>query len=202
MRQMFLFLTRILSMVAFPAMGLVAAAHQPFFTLLLSEKWQLTGELFMIAAPAAALQTVTSLCGTFMLIAGSANTQLRSTIEYFVVMLTALLATVSFGLKWVVIGYSLSVFLYLPRSLYLILPRLECGMWAYVRVMILPAAVTLFCIFLYAKADLNMEMNDWMRIGLAFSLGVFALGAGALLQFRYLLSEIALLRENWAAAPA
>ena len=61
---MYLFITRVLATLLFPVIGMVAAAHQPVFKILLSEKWSMSGDLFVLLAPACALQAVAALSGT------------------------------------------------------------------------------------------------------------------------------------------
>lgn len=199
-RRMLLFLTRALSVVVFPAMAMVAAAHEPLFTLLLSDKWQLAGSLFALAAPAAAIQAVSGLRGTFMMVIGRADIQLRAAIEYFLIMLCVLMVSVHFGLEWVVAGYALSVFLFLPRGMMLSLPRLGCRATHYLGSMVPSALPALAAAAFYAEIAAPHLSGDWAKAGAAFAIGLAALGCGAALQFGRLRSDALELRTLWAGA--
>ncbi|MCB9988471.1 MAG: lipopolysaccharide biosynthesis protein [Rhodospirillales bacterium] len=200
LRRTYLFLTRALAIVVFPGMAMVAASHHAFFSLFLSEKWQLSGEIFMITAPAAALSTVSGMRSTFMLVVGRADIPLRTSLEYLGVFLVALMCSVWFGLKGVAIGYSLAVFLYVPRGLSLTLPQLNCPAAAYWRTLAVPALVTAACVVIYREVLTIVTLDNWPQLGVAIALGIVALIGGVALQFPVLKEEIALLRKNWATA--
>jgi O-antigen/teichoic acid export membrane protein len=197
LRQMMLTLTRMLAIVIFPGVGMLAAAHYAVFKLLLSEKWIPSGELFVYLAASTALGAVTGLRSVFMMIIGRVDLQLRSAIEYFFVLLVTLLVFVWFGIKWLVIGYSLSVFLYFPRSLALLLPHLECSLAQYTKVLIAPAVVTGICILVYEAINDIFHLGDWLQLFLGGFLGVLGIVGSALVQFRPLKQEFALLRDKW-----
>ncbi len=195
-RKVFLFLTRGLTLLVFPAIGLIAAVHTPFFTLLLSEKWAKVGELFLIAAPAAALQTLIGLHGCFMLIIGQPNVQFRAATESLLASIALLFCTVWFGLEWVVVGYTLSVLLYFPRNLYLVLPRLQCTIGAYLKVFLIPLAITVIGISTYLMAEKFIYTNDLGSVGLALLIGIFTLALGIFLQYRTLITDIHYFKEE------
>jgi PST family polysaccharide transporter len=194
-RHIFLLLTRLLSVFIFPAMGMVAIAWHPVFTLLLSDKWLHSGAIFMLAAPAAALQTVTTLRGTFMMVMGRTDVQLRSNIEFFSILIVALLASVHFGIEWAVVGYSCAVFLYFPRSMALILPLIECRPMAYLRAMAVPVAVAMACAVAYTEINQLLSPGDWVQLFIGGGFGVLGIAASLLIQYRPLSLEIAFLRE-------
>ena len=201
-RQVFLLLTRILAILLFPAIGMVAAAHEPLFKLLLSEKWAESGRLFMLAAPAAALQAATGFTNSFMMALGRTKVQLRLNAEFCILMAAALLVLSWLGITWAVLGYSAAVFLYFPRFMALILPQLECSRAAYLRVLIVPAAITLACVLLYTDLTEILALGDWQRLFLGGGISLLGIGAGVLAQYRFLFGEAALLNKVEAEGTA
>ena len=94
----FFAVTRGLAIIVFPTVGMVAAAHQAVFDLLLSTRWESAGYLFMIVAPAFALQVVSAIGGTVRMVLGRTDIMLRTTVEVGVIRLITLLMAVCFGL--------------------------------------------------------------------------------------------------------
>jgi O-antigen/teichoic acid export membrane protein len=185
-----LLLTRILAILVFPAIGMVAAAHHPLFKLLLSEKWLPSGSLYMLAAPAAALQAMTAFSGAFMMALGRTDIQLRLNTEFCIVFALALLAFTRLGIAWAVVAYTLTVFLYFPRFLMLTLPHLGCRPFTYLRIIIAPILVTIACTILYIDASRALHANDWLCVLLAGGIAVLGMTTAALTQYRTLFNEI------------
>ena len=129
-------------------MGMVAAAYKPVFALLLSTKWAVSGHLFMLVSAACALQAVTALCGTIMLVLGRAEIRLRTTVEFGIIWIVALLTSIMFGLEAAAMMYNIAVILYVPRTLCFVLPLIECSASAYAKA-IVPAGITTICIASY-----------------------------------------------------
>jgi PST family polysaccharide transporter len=196
-RQMFLFLTRASSALIIPAMGMVAAAYDPVFRTFLSEKWLPSGALFMIVAPAAALQTVCVLTTTFMMVINSMNMQLRSNLEFCIILFLALMIFSWFGINAAVIGYSCAVFLYFPRSMALILPKLGCSFRDYCYTIAVPAVITTGGIFLYWWVNQTYPSGDGAKIFTACGIGFLCIALSALVQFGAVKKEIYLLQEHW-----
>jgi PST family polysaccharide transporter len=192
--QVFLFLTRALSILMFPAIGMVAAAYHPVFTIFLSDKWLKSGEIFMLVAPAVALQAVTALRNTFLMIIGRTDVMLRSTIEFCLVLAIALLSSVWFGIKWVAIGYGCAVFLYFPRSMTFLLPLIECSFSSYLKTMIVPLVVTATSIMSYFLLTHILPMSEWVKLFLGGGLSVLAIAISSFIQLRSLKSGVDLLR--------
>ena len=197
LRRTMLLLTRILAIVIFPGMGMVAAANESVFKLFLSEKWLQSGHLFMLVAASAALGAVTGLRGTFMMIIGRVNLQLRAAIEFFFLLGIVLLVSVWFGIKWFAIGYSCAVFLYFPRSMNLILPHLGCSFADYTRTLIIPTLVTTACVLIFTGINAFFLLGDWGQLFIGGFLGVFGIVTSAILQLRTLKEDLVFLREYW-----
>jgi O-antigen/teichoic acid export membrane protein len=92
--ELFLLFTRVLAMVVLPAVGLVAVASDPVFHLLLSKKWGQAAPIFVLIAPAAALQPVTALLGTFLMALGRTDVQMRLAWQFAIVWLGGLMLSV------------------------------------------------------------------------------------------------------------
>ncbi len=194
LRQAFFTLTRILAIVVVPAVGMIAVAHEPVFRLLLSQKWAPAGHLFMIVAPACAVQAVTSIGGTIRMALGRTDIVLRMTLEGGVIRAITLFASVWFGLDWAALSYSCAVLLYTPRSLMLVLPILGGSLTSYFHVVVIPLCLTLACVGGFVEITELSSVGDWTQLGLAASLAVLGVVGSACLQRRRLQEEIAVLR--------
>ena len=199
LRRVFLMLTRVISILVLPAMGLVAAAQEPAFRLLLSEKWYASGMLFMLAAPAAALQAVTAFSAAFLMAAGRTDIQLRRNIEYFIVLAVTLALFAPHGIAWAVVGYSVSVFVYFPRYTQLVLQLLDCRLMPYLGALFAPVPVTAAGILLYEVFAAPLD-GDWARLFAGGAISVSAIAMAALLQCRTLKADFAYF-TGWKEMP-
>ena len=188
-RQMYLFITRVLAILLFPVIAMVATSNRSVFNLLLSDKWSTSGELFLLLAPACALQTVTALGGTVRMALGRTDIQLRATVEFGVIWIATLLTSAWFGLEWVALAYNCAVLLYSPRSLALVLPLIECSAVVYVATLITPAVVTLACIAIFWGCNQAQRFDELGQLGLSGALAVFGIIASALIQRHSLRAE-------------
>jgi hypothetical protein len=177
---------------------MVAASHRPVFTLLLSDKWSLSGALFLLLAPACALQAVTALGSTVRLAVGRTDMQLRAAIEFSVIWIATLLTSAWFGLEWVALAYNCAVVIYTPRSLALVLPLIECSPSMYVRTIIPPAIITLAGIAIYRLCNHAFQLGELAQLGLAGVLSVAGIITSALIQGGSLRAEASSLRHSEA----
>jgi PST family polysaccharide transporter len=200
-RRTFLLVTRVLGILIFPSLGMVAAAHFAFFNILLSEKWSESSTIFMILATAGALQTMMALGGDIMLIVGRTDLRLRMTIEFGLIWLCALLLSVSHGLYWVAIAYNCAVLLYVPRTLWLLLPLIQCPVKMYLQAMIVPALGTLASIIVYTEVVKILNPHQYADAGIAALLAMVTVAISALVQLRSLLNEGALLALPFRSNP-
>ena len=194
-RPIFLLLNRCLAIVVFPAMAMVAVAHEPLFRVFLSAKWAHSGELFMIAAAASALQAVTSLGGTILILMGRTDRQFRASAEFVALWIIGLLVAVRFGLEWTAIAYNVVVFIYTPRQLLLLLPLIHCSMTAYLRTLLIPALISLISAATYCLLNYLFAPGELPLIFISALLAALAFGISALLQGRLLKEEVALCRK-------
>jgi O-antigen/teichoic acid export membrane protein len=186
----YLLITRLLAVLVFPAMGMVAAAHTPVFTLLLSEKWHDAGVLFMLLAPACAVQAVFSISETVLYSLNHSKRQLRIAIESTLLWVVALFVAVSFGIKAAAMTYTLCTLLYLPRGLSLLLPLLALRMRDYFATYGTTLAATALGIAAYTLIAANVPLSNWLLFGLALLLALAALATSAWLQRALLAEEI------------
>ncbi|HYD18084.1 MAG TPA: lipopolysaccharide biosynthesis protein [Patescibacteria group bacterium] len=189
-QRLFLLLTRVTAIIITPGMGLVAAAHEPTFRLLLSEKWQASGVLFMIAAPAAALQAIASFSAAFLMAAGRTDLQLRRNLEYLAVLLVSLAIFAPHGIGWAAFGYAVSVFVYFPRYMQLALDVLSCKFSAYLGALLVPVPVTAACFMSYQAISRRAGAGDWGSLLIGGFLAVAGMAVSALLQARALRRDI------------
>ena len=191
LKKLLLFLTRAMSIVILPGMGMVAIAWHPVFKLFLSEKWLASGNLFLLAVPGAALQTVTGMTSTINMVVGRTELLLRANIEFMIVLAITYLSSVHLGIEWFVIAYDIAVFAYFYRACRLVLPLIDCSVREYCAVMAVPTVATLACAAAYRLAAPLMT-GDWPQLSLALALGAVAVGVSVLTQFRQLRQEIKL----------
>lgn len=194
MRRIFLLLTRVLAILLYPSIGLVAAACHPVFTLLLSEKWAQSGLLFMIAAPAGALQAVTGLRSTFLLALGKTQQQLKTTLEGSLIQVFALCASVYFGVTWVVVAFTVATFIYFPRAMTLMLPLIECSFVQYLRTMFWPVLTTITAVIIYDATVAMVVLTDIEQVLLGGTLGCLAMLTSIIPQYNILKTEASALR--------
>jgi len=193
-RATFLVLTQLLAVAIFPSMGMVAAAYKPVFALLLSTKWAASGYLFMLVSAACSLQAVTALCGTIMLVLGRAEIRLRTTVEFGVIWIVVLLVSIRFGLEAAAMMYNITVILYVPRTLGLVLPLIECAVSAYARAILIPVGITALCIASYELIQRCVAMGDVSLLVMGGMLATLGVVSSGLLQRRAIITEMALWR--------
>jgi O-antigen/teichoic acid export membrane protein len=189
-RRTFMLLTRGLALGIFPMVGLIAAAHDAVFSLMLSAKWSASGELFMIVAPVSAMQAVTALGGTVMMVIARTDIQLRASAEFGFLWLGSLLVSVWFGVWWVAIAYNCAVLLYLPRLLRLILPLIGCSYGTYLGAFIIPAISTSLGVCLFLTIDHYATLSQLAQVGSAVVIAVTGIGASAFVQRRALMRDL------------
>jgi O-antigen/teichoic acid export membrane protein len=201
MRQIMLTLTRVMAILLVPAIGMVGAAWHPVFKLFLSEKWVVSGAIFVLAVPGSIFQSVGSIRNTILLVMGRTDLLMRQGFENMVLSITALMIAVWFGIEWVAIAYNVVVFLYFHRSAKPVLEAVNCSFGMYLRAMALPAVVTLAGAGIYTLASRTvLPENDWIRLGTAVGIGLVCLAASVGGQYGALRRDIAAIRTERLAA--
>ena len=196
-RKIFLIITRILATIIFPAMGMVAVAHNAVFTLLLSDKWQESGRIFMLVAAVTALQAVMNLlCNTVRMALGHTGNQVRQTIEQGIIWIITMFSTIWFGLDALVISYSVVFLLYSPRILMLTLPFIDCSFKDYINAIVTPIIVTTVCIIIYIALLDMFQMSIIIQFAAATALAAVGIMASLLLQYSVFRNEYRLMKNN------
>lgn len=190
-RTTFLALTRILTTLIFTPMCMIAAAYHPVFTLLLTTKWAAAGKLFMLVAPACAMQSVNALCATIMLVLGHTATRLKTVVEFGVLSLIMLSISVWFGIEWAAIGFVCIVAIYTPRLLMLTLPLIDCPAGAYVHSIFTPIIVTLGSVGVFLGVREALDPGDWAQLALAALITLVGVAVSALVQRPIILTALA-----------
>jgi len=169
---LFLLLTRVLAIGCLPAMGLVAIASEPIFHLLLSKKWAEAAPIFVLIAPAAALQPVTGILGTFLMALGRTDVQMRLALQFAAVWLVGLMLSVWFGIEAVAAAYSGCALLFSFWSMRVILPLLDCSFAVYARVFLWPMTLTASAVLVYRVVSVAAPDREVINVCLAFTLAL------------------------------
>lgn len=190
LRELVLFTTMAQAVFVFPPIAAVAAASHAFFTLLLSERWQASGEIFTLLAAAGAIQTIVAINGSLLQAIGRTGARLRLTVEYAILWTISALATAPFGIHAVALGCTVTTLLYLPRLLHLYLRPIECSPLDFLRVL---AAPTLAAIALFVGHRLLMntiEVGLWTEIAIVILETIVAYAALVLFQRREIMGQL------------
>lgn len=198
--RVYLLLTRLLALLVLPAMGMVAVANAPIFTILLSEKWVEAGYIFMLVAPACAVQAVVGISETMVYALGRTDIPLRASVEYCVVWMLALLAAASFGLTAAALTFTLLTLAYQLRYLGLVLPLLGVSLRQYLSAYRVAFVVTCLGMGLYALIAHLLPIGLWAAVGLAIGLGAAVLALGGWVQRADLKREVKSLKFGESTA--
>lgn len=195
-RKIFLIITRILATIIFPAMGMVAVAHSAIFTLLLSDKWHESGQIFMLVSAVTALQAVMNLlCNTVRMALGHTGNQVRQTTEQGIIWIVTMFSTIWFGMDTLVIAYNIVFLLYSPRILALTLPFIDCSFKDYLKAIAAPILVSICCIMLYSALNDMFEPRIITQFVGAAIFTLLGIVASLLLQYNVFLTEYRLSRN-------
>lgn len=190
LRELVLFTTMAQAVFAFPAIAAVAAASHAFFTLLLSERWQASGEIFTLLAGAAAIQTIVALNGSLLQAIGRTGARLRLTIEYAILWTISALATAPFGIHAVAIGCTVTSAIYLPRLLQLYLRPIECSTMDFLRVLAAPTLASLALFMGHRLLMRTIEVTYWAEIGIVALETLIVYAALLLFQRREIMGQL------------
>ncbi len=198
LRQIILFTTMAQAVLVFPPIAAIAAASNAFFTLLLSDRWQGSGEIFTLLAGAAAMQTVVAINGSLLQAIGRTGARLQLTAEYAVLLALSALITAHFGIHAVALGCTVTTLLYLPRLLHLYLRPIDCSVMAFVRVLAAPTLVA-FAIFATHRALIYIVQIDfWPQIGIAILETLAGYGVLAWFERRRIMDQVKSIRALFA----
>lgn len=150
--------------LVFPAMAAAAAASTAVFEILLSYRWGAAGHVFSALAVAGMVQVITNFNSSLLQAIGRTGTRLRITFEFTILWAIAALFSAQFGLIAVATTFSIISVLYLPRSLTILLERLECSMLEYFKVLVGPALAALGIIACHALLMRFVTLNNWQEL--------------------------------------
>ncbi len=172
----YLMMTRIVAAIILPGMGLVAVAHAPVFTLLLSDKWADAGVLFSLAALGSALQAINGMGETVLFALGHTARQLRASLAFAALWSIILLLTVRESAAHVAAGFSLAVILYQCFYVPMVLRALKLRMVDYLKVLVTPAILTSGAMALYYFVVAPLGLALWPSAVMAAMLAIIAIG--------------------------
>ncbi|MEZ5956367.1 MAG: lipopolysaccharide biosynthesis protein [Hyphomonadaceae bacterium] len=190
LRELVLFTTMAQAVFAFPAISAVAAASHAFFTLLLSERWQASGEIFTLLAVAGAIQTIVAINGSLLQAIGRTGARLRLTVEYATLWTISALATAPFGIHAVAIGCSVTTLIYLPRLLHIYLKPIECSSLDFLRALAAPALASIALFIGHRTLMRVIEVNLWAEIGIVALETLIIYAALLLFQRREIMGQL------------
>lgn len=165
--ELFLLITRMLAIILLPSVALVAVASKPIFHLLLSAKWEAAAPIFMLVAPATALQPVTAIQTTFLMAIGRTDVQMRLAMQMAIFWFIGLILSVSYGIYAVAMAYSVCSILYIIWSLYVCLPLIGCNFRDYMKALFWPVSLSAGGGVLYLLAHANFKSGDFISISVA-----------------------------------
>jgi O-antigen/teichoic acid export membrane protein len=167
LRQLILFATLAQALLVFPPIAAIAGGSEAFFTLLLSERWRESGEIFTLLAGTAALQTVVAINGSLLQAVNRTGARLRLTVEYAILWTVSALITAQFGIQAVALGCTVTTVLYMPRLLHLYLKPIALPIMDFVRVLAGPTIVALAIFIAHRTLIATYLIGPWTQIGLA-----------------------------------
>lgn len=197
LRSFFLFSSQTISIIVTPVIGMIAVAHEPIFTLFLSEKWAQVGVIFMLSAPSSVMTCVTSLRNTVLMAIGRTDILVRQSIEVTVLILGTLCVSVFYGLEAIAIAMTVLSLTYTPYALSKLFPLIELSPKVYIKAIYIPLVTTLLSITSYLYFVDTLFTSDLSKVLFAMALGAFALIFGAGLQIKTIRREIDCLKVSF-----
>lgn len=153
--------------LVFPPMAAAAAASMAVFEILLSYRWGEAGLVFSALAVAGMVQVITNFNSSLLQALGNTGTRLRLTFEFTLLWAIAALLSAQFGLIAVATMFSVVSVLYLPRSLTLLLKRLQCSLLDYLRALSGPVLVSLAVVACHLLITRLAQLNNWQEVAVA-----------------------------------
>jgi O-antigen/teichoic acid export membrane protein len=199
LRSQVLLASKILAMILLAPMALAGAASVPIFDVVLSEKWREAAYVFTLVVPAAIIQPVIGILGTFVLAVGRPEVQLRLTLQSTLLWMACFFSSVWFGLSAIAVAYSLSTLAFTAWYLTVALPLLNCSVFDYIRATGVHAVIAVAAFITYRTIAASWQIGDLALIGLAAMLAVICTLVSILLEFQSLRTAYRMLRGNAAA---
>lgn len=176
LRELVLFVTMAQAVFAFPPIAAIAGASHAFFTLLLSELWAPSGDVFTLLAIAAGVQTVVAINGSLLQAIDRTGARLRLTVEYAALLTISALITAQFDIHAVALGCTVVTLLYLPRLLQLYLSPIELPIAEFARVLAAPTLAAIGVFLCHRALISTFEIGPWTQIAIAVAETLAAYG--------------------------
>ncbi|PLL10638.1 hypothetical protein C0V75_20145 [Tabrizicola sp. TH137] len=189
LRAQALLASKVLAILLFAPMLLIGAASVPIFDLLLSEKWREAAYVFAMIIPAAAVQPVIGILGTFVLAIGRPDIQFKLTVHSTVLWMACLLSSVWFSLTAVAIAFTVSTLVFSLWSLRVMLPLVGCSFRDYGKAVGGQIFVGAVAVAIYAAIALTWPMTDVESIFVAMSLAGLCVLGSFLVQWKRILGD-------------
>lgn len=202
LRQVVMMSTTAQAALVFPAMAGVAAASHAFFTLLLSDEWAEAALIFILLAPAGAIQTVTTLNGPLLQSIGRTGARLRLTVEFAVLWVIEAPLLALHSLEAVALGYSVLTLLYLPRQLALYLTPIGATILDYMKALAAPVALSAGVVVAHEILVPILTMSRWEEVLFAFAEVLAAYVVFIVLGWRRLREGVSQMRGIFAQQPS
>jgi O-antigen/teichoic acid export membrane protein len=196
----YLMITRMAAIMVFPTVGMMAAAQEPIFTFILSQKWAEAGFIFMLLAPACALQSVTSIGETVLYALGHTKKQMRCTLEYTILWIGALLIAVQYSLTEVALAFTLCTLAYQWRYQRVVLGILGISMRNYTLTILTPIVATVMVTVLYSVVNPLLSLMVWQEVLLAAAFFALGMALCVLAHRRALFEEVRRIRGHHSTA--
>jgi len=154
--------------LVFPAMAAAAAASGPVFATLLSERWTAAGAIFSALAIAGMVQTISNFNSSLLQAMGRTGTRLQLTAEFTALWTVAAIVSAQFGIVAIAATFSAVSLLYLPRSLSVLLKRIQCSQLEYAKALLWPivAAAGIVAVHLLLTRVIFDHPSNWHQLGL------------------------------------
>jgi len=196
-RETFLLLTRMMSMLIFPAMAVSAVASEPLIHTLLSQKWTEAAHIYAYMAPAAAIQTVVTLSNAVLMALGKPRLQMRCALEYMLIWVPLLLFIVSFGINTVAISYSVILTLYNIRKIFISTKYIGISLQNYMTSLLPAACISIIAVYLYYTCEKLLNLNEIYLSLISILIIITTTLLGFLGDYKTIRAGFASLKENY-----
>ena len=186
---------RLLALVIFPVMALLAASSEAVFTVLLSERWAEMGPVFTLAAAGVAIETVSSPGGGVFMAANRTGIRVRMAMERFLALLICLAIAVPFGFEAAVLARSVWAFAFIPRYWWFVASVSSLTVQRCI-LSILPAIIiSAFGWILHIAVNGRLQLSMIEEVGLAMGFGIMAVVAILIVTRKAIQFDLAMLRR-------
>lgn len=188
LRIFFIFGSRILAILITPLFGLIAAANQTIFHILLSEKWAQAGQLFLLASPLAILAAVTSLRATILMAVDRTDILLKQSFYNALATILAVFICSRYDISTVALGACITGFILCLLYVNNFCAMIDLRAKVYYSAIIAPAVFTILASLTFISFE--GEMNTvFEKLIYAIILGFFTLLASILVQIKSIKQE-------------